>query len=176
MATGRLVVTLGDELDNRCYESVSEFSGDGFGGRLENVVVLARGDVRSVLLDSSRGNDYGRLSFRESVSNLHPCHFLDEDGVESINGARRVGIRGCGLRENHSGIFSPASRAIFTGYNKYFIQSHVQGVGLKDFQEFVQEGENNAINFRMQRAPAAGVDSLVPRIAAGRLVEPGIIF
>jgi hypothetical protein len=86
---GGVDVPLGDERDDRRDQGIAKLAGDRFGGGAEDDVVLARDEVRPVLLDAAGRDDRRVLAGPHGVADLHPGHVLHEDGV-----ARRDRTRG----------------------------------------------------------------------------------
>ena len=90
---GRVDVPLGHERDDRRDQGVAELPRDGLGRRPEHVVVLARRQVRPVLLHAAGGDDHRVLAAPpQRVADLHPGHLLEEDRVERVDRARRLRI------------------------------------------------------------------------------------
>ena len=70
------------QLDDRRAEGVAQLTRDGVAGALKDVVVLAQGDVGSVLLDTPGGDDGSGLAGGHRVPDLDPGQLLDPDRVQ----------------------------------------------------------------------------------------------
>lgn len=90
-------VALGNEGDDGGDKSVTQLAGDRFGCAAKDDVVFAGDEIGAVLFDAAGGDDDGVGTCIHSVADFHPGEVFDEDRIDRLDGAGRIGIGSDGI-------------------------------------------------------------------------------
>ena len=78
--------------------------------------------------------------------------------------------------KNRRRTLASASRALIAGDQKHLIHADVKGVGFERISQLIDQGKHDAVDLRIQRAPAPAVNPLVVGGDFGRLVELRVLL